>query len=296
MDNFRNVLPLFYDFYIVAREGGITKAAQNNYISQPSLTRSIQNLESELNLTLINRTNKGITLTLNGEKLYKQLDEIFSKFNEKMSSNLSGLKGNLTIGTTRNIADNRLSKMLTAFCKLYPNVKINIIIDSATNLNAYLMEHKIDVLIDYLPHINYSEKFEIEVKAIGQFRTVFACSKKFYESNYKNIKTINDLNKYKLIIPGNSRRRQLLDEFLQNSNITLTPIIEMPDSKLMADFIKGNDCIGYFIEEEADDYNLAKFSFDEELPINSIGIIYSKNTINEITRRFIELVLLDKID
>lgn len=39
----------------------------------------------------------------------------------------------------------------------------------------------------------------------------------------------------------------MLDEFLPKTNITLNPIIEMPDSKLMAEFI---DCIGYFIKEE----------------------------------------------
>lgn len=294
MDNFRNNLPLFYDFYVVAREGGISKAAQNNYISQPSLTRSIKNLENELNLKLINRTNKGISLTLDGEKLYKKLDEAFNNFNTKVFPNSTNLRGNLTIGTTRNIADNKLSKMLSLFYRTYPDVKISIITDSATNLNDYLIEHKIDVLIDYLPHINYSEKFEIEVKAIGQFNTVFACSERFYNQCHDNIKNVADLNQYKLIIPGSSRRRQLLDEFLQNNNITLAPIIEMPDSKLMADFIKENDCIGYFIEDEADYYNLLKLNFCEQLPTNSIGIIYSKNTVNEITKKFIELVLSDK--
>lgn len=291
MNDFRNTLQLLYDFYLIAPEGNITKAAQNNYLSQPSLTRSIQTLESDLNLALLNRTNKGSSLTLDGEKLYKQLDEVFSKFKELDFSNHAILKGNITIGSTRNIADNKLSKILTDFYKLYPNIKINIITDSASNLNDYLKDHKIDVLIDYLPHINYSQKFEIEVKAIGEFNTVFACSKSFYEKNAKNIKCVDDLNKYKLVIPGSSRRRQLLDEFLQNNNIILSPIIEMPDSKLMAEFIKENDCIGYFIEEEADDYNLYKLKLDKDLPINSIGIIYSRNTINDITKKFIELVL-----
>lgn len=291
MNDLRNVLPLFYDFYIVAKEKSITKAASKNFVSQPSLTRSIQNLENELNLTLLNRNNKGISLTLDGEKLYKTLDGIFSNFENNSLYKSSDLKGNLTIGTTRNIADIKLNEFISKFCELYPFVKINIITDSATNLNEYLLEHKIDVLIDYLPHINYSSKFELEVKAIGQFNTVFACSKSFYEKNANNITSIKDLNNFKLIIPGKSRRRQLLDEFLQNNNITLTPIVEMPDSKLMADFIKKNDGVGYFIEDEADYYGLAKLSFMEDLPANSIGLIYAKNTINEISKRFVELVL-----
>ena len=291
MNDFRSILPLFYDFYIVAKENSISKAATHNFVSQPSLTRSIQNLENQLKLTLINRTNKGISLTLDGEKLYKKLDEVFNNFSNDGFSKPTELKGNLTIGTTRNIADNKLNSFLSSFYELYPFVKINIIIDSASNLNDYLLGHKIDVLIDYLPHINYSSKYELEVKAIGQFNTVFACSRSFYDKINKKITSIRDLNNYKLIIPGKSRRRQLLDEFLQNNNVTLNPVIEMPDSKLMADFIRKNDCIGYFIEEEAEYYDLVKLPFIEGMPTNSIGLIYAKNTINEIGRKFVELVL-----
>lgn len=290
-NDLRNLLPLYYDFYIVAKEGSLTKAAEKNYVSQPSLTRSIQSLEHELSLILLNRTNKGITLTLDGEKLYKKLDEMFSSFQMQQFIDENELVGNLTIGTTRNIADNKLSKILSVFCQKYPKVKINILIDSATNLNDYLRNHKIDVLIDYLPHINYSEKFEFEVKAIGQFHTCFACSKKYYQKFGNNIHNLKDLSNYNLVIPGSSRRRQLLDEFLQNNDIILKPMIEMPDSKLMADFVQENEWIGYFIEEEADDYGLQKIPLDKPMPTNSIGIIYPKNIANEITKKFINLVL-----
>lgn len=289
--DFRSLLPLYYDFYIIAKEGSITKAAKNNYTSQPSLTRSVQNLEHALNLVLLNRTNKGISLTLDGEKLYKKLDEMFHLFQLGQFLDSSELVGNLTIGTTRNIADNRLANILSVFCERYPQVNIHVITDSASNLNDYLKNHKIDVLIDYLPHINYSEKFELEVRAVGQFQTCFACSEAFYQKYGKDIHTLQDLGNYNLVIPGSSRRRQLLDEFLQSNDIVLHPMIEMPDSKLMADFVKQNEWIGYFIVEEANDYGLKKLSLEQDMPINSIGIIYPKKMIGIIAKKFVEIVL-----
>lgn len=156
------------------------------------------------------------------------------------------------------------------------------------------MNHKIDVLIDYLPHINYSEKLDLEVRAIGAFQTCFACSKKFLELNSQNIHSIYDLSKYKLVIPGSSRRRQLLDEALQISGIKLNPDVEMPDSKLMIDFVSKNNYIGYFIKDEIIDSDLCELPI-EDLPINSIGIIYPKYTINNISKKFVELVLNDSI-
>ena len=83
----------------------------------------------------------------------------------------------------------------------------------------------------------------------------------------------------------------MLDEILQKNNIKLIATHSMPDSKLMADFIKENDFIGYFIEEEVKEYDLIKIKLKEEMPINSIGIIYSKKTINRVAKDFIEIIL-----
>ena len=52
---------------MVAETGTITEAANNLYISQPSLTNAIHELEEEMNIVIFNRTNKGITLSKEGE-------------------------------------------------------------------------------------------------------------------------------------------------------------------------------------------------------------------------------------
>ena len=290
----KNNFQLYYHFYQVATEMNFTKAAEKNHISQSALSRNVKSLEELLHLNLINRNNKGITLTSDGEKLYNKLDVVFSeidKFDLNDFSDDKDVKGHLTIGTTRNIADYKLSNYLSIFKKKYTKVKISILIDSSTSLNDYLMSHKIDVLIDYLPHINYSQKYDLKVEAINQFNTCFACSKNYYEKISNTVKSLRDLNKYNLIIPGSSRRRQMLDEILQYNNIVLETSIEMPDSKLMVDFVSNNEYIGYFIEEELEYTNLEKINLKEKMPINPIGLIYSKNTINNITKKFIELVL-----
>lgn len=55
--------------YIVtaAEAGTISEAAEKLFISQPSLTNSIKELEKEMNLTIFERTNKGIYVTKEGE-------------------------------------------------------------------------------------------------------------------------------------------------------------------------------------------------------------------------------------
>ena len=288
----RNNFAYYYDFYISAKEKSFSKAGQQNNISPSSLSRSVSKLEDLLDLKLVNTTNKGFELTLDGERLYNTIDKFFGSIDifsaNQLSNNLDVI---LTIGSTRNIADFVLAKYISAFSKEYPNVKISIKTDSASNLNEYLINHKIDILVDYLPHINYSEKFALEVKPIYEYKTCFACSKQYYEKIKNKIHSLKDLLKYDLVISGNSRRRQMLDEILQKNDIKLNPRHLMPDSKLMADFVKDNGYIGYFIEEELDIYDLVKIELKEEMPINPIGIIYPKNTINHVARDFIDIII-----
>ncbi len=286
MHNLRKILPLYYDFYIVANEKSFSKAAEVNFTSQPSLSRNIQILEQELNLKLLNRSNKGIFLTKDGELLYKQLDAFFNQFIDFDTIHFNEMKGTLSIGSTRNIADNKLVSYLTAFTNKYPMVKIKIFTDSATNLNKFLMEHKIDVLIDYIPQINFKD---VEVIHIGSFKTGFACSKAFYKRYGNKIKTLEDLKQYNLVLSGASRRRQWLDELLTPLDINFSPMIEMPDSKLMAEYVKQNEVIGYFVLEEIKDYDLCELKLDREMPLNHIGLIYHKDTIHPVARKFVEL-------
>ena len=288
----RNNFIYYCDFYISAKERSFSEASRKRNISSSSLSRSVTKLEEILELKLIQTTNRGFELTLDGERLYKELDIFFNNTEIFSANDLSkNLDVTLTIGTTRNIADFLLGGYLTKFSEKYPNVKIHVYTDNASSLNDYLLNHKIDVLIDYLPHINYSEKFDLDVKPIAQYNTCFACSKEYYAKIKDKIKTLDDLSHYSLVISGSSRRRQMLDELLQKNNVKLNPKHLMPDSKLMADYIKANDYIGYFIEDEVEEYDLVKINLEETMPFNFIGIIYPKKMINHVTRDFVEIVI-----
>lgn len=288
MNNTRDNIQLYYDFYIVAREGNMTSAAEKMCLSTSNLSKRISTLENILDLKLLNRTNRGISLTSDGEFLYQKLSSSFDNLN--MDKDNEEFIGCIVIGTTRNIADNILAKYLYEFYLSHPKVEIKILTDSATNLNEYLSNHRIDVLIDYLPNINFLEKDGFEIKALNSFKTCFACNKTFYKKYGDKIKSLNDLKNYELIIPGSSRRRQMLDEVLQKNNVTLKSKMGMPDSKLMCSVVELGNFIGYFIEDEIKDTNLVKLDIKEELPINSYGVIYSRGLINRMARDFVELM------
>lgn len=65
-------LELYRIFKIVADEENLTRASEILHISQPAVTKHIQNLENQLNVKLFNRSKYGMILNENGKKLYLQ--------------------------------------------------------------------------------------------------------------------------------------------------------------------------------------------------------------------------------
>ena len=79
----------------VAETGTITEAAKKLYISQPSLTNAIHELEKEMNLVIFQRTNKGILLSGEGEEFLgyaRQVLEQASILEDKYKGNGGGKK------------------------------------------------------------------------------------------------------------------------------------------------------------------------------------------------------------
>ena len=79
----------------VAETGTITEAANKLYISQPSLTNAIHELEKEMNIIIFNRTNKGISISKEGEDFLgyaRQVLEQAAILEDKYKGNNGGKK------------------------------------------------------------------------------------------------------------------------------------------------------------------------------------------------------------
>lgn len=69
----------------IAKTGSMNKAAQNLFISQPNLSSAISNLEKELDITIFNRTNKGVEVTSEGKLLLKYAKSILGQVDQLKS-------------------------------------------------------------------------------------------------------------------------------------------------------------------------------------------------------------------
>ena len=66
----------------VNKQHSISRAAKTLYVTQPTISIAIQNMEEEFGVSLFTRSNKGVVLTENGEKAYKTIEKIVSLTND----------------------------------------------------------------------------------------------------------------------------------------------------------------------------------------------------------------------
>lgn len=139
------------DWHIIVNlyeEGNITRTAKKLYISQPSLTYRIKQIEEEFKTQIIHRANKGIIFTSEGEILVqyaKQMLGMLQSTKEKISNLEGEMKGTLKLGASSNFALYELPDLLEGFISQYPDIDIQLntgwsskIVDHLNNENIHV--------------------------------------------------------------------------------------------------------------------------------------------------------------
>lgn len=116
-------------FLAVAREQSISKAASSLFVTQPNLSRQMQNLEKEVGQRLFIRGTRKITLTEAGRLLYKRAEEIIELYNKtetELNKPITDIRGDIYIGGGESYVMGLIAKAAHEVQKDYPNVKFHL--------------------------------------------------------------------------------------------------------------------------------------------------------------------------
>lgn len=134
----------------LAEEKSFSKAAQRLYVTQPSLSQFIKNLEKELHTQIFDRSTSPIRLTQAGEAFIiaaRRIKTIEDELNQQIAD-LTDLKtGELRIGTSPFRASCLLSKSIAKFHDLYPGVTIDILEAMTHKLEEAALEGRVDLYL-----------------------------------------------------------------------------------------------------------------------------------------------------
>lgn len=141
--------------YAVYKEGNFTRAAQKLFISQPSLSVAVKNIENEIGAPIFERCGSGVTLTEIGREYVSAAERIMSieKDFEKRVGDIYKLEsGSITVGGTNYLSSYVFPKIITKFSALYPKIKVTLVEENSRTLDEMMKNEELDVMIDSFDH------------------------------------------------------------------------------------------------------------------------------------------------
>lgn len=293
-------LELYRVFYIVAKNGSLTKAKEELFISQPAVSQAIKQLETQLGGKLFIRTSKGMELTGEGKVMYeyvKQACNLISIAEHKFSQ-MKGLEfGDVVIGASDTVSKFYLLKFVKEFREKYKdiNVKINNC-PSEENLSL-LKSGKLDMcFINSCGTLNDSA---IHLTDCIPLQECFVASPA-EAAKIDHPLTAPELASKELIMLDNrSSTRKYIEEAIQAQGGTVKPTLELSSVDLIVEFAKigmGIACVTKeFVKAELEKGELVEIPTTFSLPKRSIALAEVKGLpLSFAAKKFADMVLKKK--
>ena len=210
-------------FVTVSDCGNITKAADKLYVSQPSISVAIKNLEDYYNVKLFERMPRKLILTEAGKSLLEQARHIISLYDdmEKDAMNWDEF-GLIRVGSSITIGNFLIPGYVKELKRRHKDMKISVFINSSNLIQKMILSDKIDIaLIEGIPD-------DKRIKAIPFMddEIIVICSTDHNLATAKNV-TIDDLVENDFILrEKGSGTREFFDSALLVKEHVINPIWE----------------------------------------------------------------------
>lgn len=285
-------------FYYVAKCGSFSQAATVLMSNQPNLTRAIKSLEASLGCTLLERSNKGVKLTDEGEKLYENISvamEHIMAGEERITANKSLQNGFVSIGATEIALRCYLLPILSKYCEKYPKIRIKILNISTPQALSMLKGGLIDIAVLTTPVDASAEVVEHKLK---DFNEIAVCGESFKALSEGEALKVAELCKYPIVSLGNKTSTyEYYIKYFAKNGITFSADIEAATADQLIPLIRHNLGIGFvpedFLSEEAIISGIYRIPLSDELPRRSISFLKKKNHTLSLPARELERMVLE---
>ncbi len=236
-------------FYYVAKYGNVTQAAKVLLNNQPNLTRAVKTLESELGCPLFIRSNRGMKLTPEGERLLRHIrvaiENIEAGEAEIIESrNLE--RGSVFVAASEVALHCVLLPVLKKYRSLYPGIKLKISNHSTPQAIDAIKNGFADIAVVTTPTLPSAMLEEITVR---KFREVAVCSSAFSELWGRKV-SFEELLSYPLISLGTQTKSyELYSEFFAGEGLRYQPETEAATADQIVPMVKADLGIGFVPEE-----------------------------------------------
>lgn len=233
-------------FQSVAKNLSFTKASQELFVSQPAITKHIQELEACYQARLFERQGSKISLTAAGELLLKLSDKILDDYKQleyEMHLLRNEYIGELKLGASTTIAQYVLPPLLANFIEKFPQVNLSLLNGNSREVEVALQEHRIDLgLVEgifRLPNLKYTPFLQDELVAVVRTRSKLTIADEITPEQLPNIPLV--------LRERGSGTLDVFERALSAQNLKLSllrVLIYLGSTESIKLFLEHTDCMG----------------------------------------------------
>jgi len=240
-DQFRNITIQQMESLIhLVDEGSFSRAAKRVFLTQPSLTKHIKNLEEVVNARIVNRENMGISLTPEGKILYdyaRRILKLRDEAKEKILRIKENESGNIFVSASTIPATYILPHLLNKLKKFFPDIRAYIQANDSEETLGMILNNQAE--IGFIGKHTLNRRLNVE--PLWKDRLVLAAPAD-HPWRKKDYVTLDEVSKEPFIIrEGGSATREILEEYLlKNTNKSLSKfniVCEMGSSEAVKEAI-----------------------------------------------------------
>lgn len=206
-----------YMAFVAAVEyGSFTKAAEMLNYTQSAVSRMISDLETEWKISLLERSKSGVKLTSDGLKLFPYAKSVCDKYRnlQMQVDELNGLQsGIIRIGTFSSVATHWLPNIIKAFQNDYPNIDYELLLGDYTEIEAWILEGRVDCGFLRLP-----THPELETIFLEQDRLLAILPENHYLTNKEKVSVADLCNEPFMLLEKGAKAE--VSEIFENSGFT----------------------------------------------------------------------------
>ena len=281
-------------FYYVAKYGNVTQAARVLLNNQPNLTRAVKTLESELGCPLFIRSNRGMKLTPEGERLLRHIriaiENIEAGEAEIIESrNLE--RGSVFVAASEVALHCVLLPVLKKYRSLYPVIKLKISNHSTPQAIDAIKNGFADIAVVTTPTLPSAMLEEITVR---KFREVAVCSSAFSELWGRKV-SFEELLSYPLISLGTQTKSyEFYSDFFAGEGLRYQPETEAATADQIVPMVKADLGIGFVPEEFLEGIEgVSVIETENPLPEREIRVVKRREQPLGIAAKEMEKLILE---
>ncbi len=184
-------------FHVVASSGSFTHAGEKLFLSQSAVSRQIRSLEESLNTVLFNRHARGLSLTDEGETLFKTADDVVSRIYVTEQQLIEGTdvpRGELKVTTTSSFGSTWMMNHIRTFIEKYPEINVQLLVNDS---DLDLTTRQADIALRF----HTAHQLDLIQRQVGVFHHHLYAAPE-YLSRKGRPETMDDLDDHDIITYG----------------------------------------------------------------------------------------------